>query len=212
MCIGARQHRAERCARRARAGGLWMDANGKIRGALLLGRMRYVRKLGEDASRRILDALTAKDRLALVELRSSASYSSELLLRLDAAIATESSNGNREEALIAIGQWSADASFGPTGTLRSHAGTNDPHSLLREVPRVHAGLQGAGPRGYERVGAHAAVVRSVQGHCRECGDCLTNVGWLRRAIELSGGRDVQVTETACIGRGGSCCEFRCEWR
>jgi hypothetical protein len=191
-----------------------MHINEKVRGALLLGRLRYVRGLGALTARRILDSLEGEDRKLLEEggVRPAEWYSARLLDRLDGAIAATSANGNREAVLVAIGQSSAEVSFGQTGALHHHAGKNDPHALLKEVSRVHAGFQGAGERGYARVGARSALLRSVRGHRNGGGDCLTNVGWLRRAIELCGGRDAQVFETACIGRGGSCCEYRCEWR
>jgi hypothetical protein len=191
-----------------------MNYKGKVRGALLLARLRYVRSLGVERSLRILASLEPEMRMGLDERKivPSSWYPAELMLKFDEAIAAEAANGDRAAVLVAIGQFAADASFGPTGPLRPYAGQNDPHALLRDVPRVHAGLAGGGTRGYARVGARAALVRAVKGHRNEGGDCLTNVGWLQRAIERCGGRDVQVVETACIGRGGSCCEFRCEWR
>ena len=191
-----------------------MDYNGKVRGALLLARLRYVRSLGTVRTLRILASLEPELRVGLDERKIVPSnwYAAEAVHRLDEAIAHEAAGGDREAALVAIGQFNADASFGPTGPLLPFAGQNDPHALLRAVPRIHAGLAGAGSRGYARVGARAALVRAVKGHRNEGGDCLTNVGWLKRAIERCGGRDVQVVETACIGRGGSCCEYRCEWR
>jgi hypothetical protein len=203
-----------RRALRAGAGGLSMDYNGKVKGALLLARLRFVRSLGAARALGVLTALEPEQRVLLDERRlvPTTWYAGELLQKLDDAIAAVAGNGDRATTLVAIGRHSAETSFGPTGTLRPYAGLKDPHALLREVPRVHAGLHGAGDRGYVRLGTRAAVVRAVKGHRNEGGDCLTNVGWLGRAIELCGGRDVTVLETACIGRGGSCCEFRCQWR
>jgi uncharacterized protein (TIGR02265 family) len=191
-----------------------MDFNGKVKGALLLARLRYVRGLGVERARAIRAALPPECGEALDERRLLPAdwYPAELMLKLDAAIADEAGGVDRAVVLVAMGQFSAQASFGPTGALRTFAGQNDPHALLREVPRLHAGLAGAGPRGYARVGDRAALLRAVKGHRNEGGDCLSNVGWLQRAIELCGGREVRVVETACIGRGGSCCEYRCEWR
>jgi uncharacterized protein (TIGR02265 family) len=191
-----------------------MDFNGKVRGAQLLARLRYARSLGAEASRRIVASLEPELRVRLDERKilQDSWYPADSMLRLDDAIATVAGRGDRAAVLVAIGQFAADASFGPTGTLLPYAGQKDPHALLRDVPRVHAGLAGAGERGYAKVGDRAALVRAVKGHRNEGGDCLTNVGWLQRAIERCGGRDVQVVETACIGRGGSCCEYRCEWR
>jgi len=37
------------------------------------------------------------------------------------------------------------------------------------------------------------------------------VGWHERAIELSGGSEVRVTETRCRTRGDAVCEYRCVW-
>jgi hypothetical protein len=191
-----------------------MDHNGKVRGALLLARLRYVRSLGAARALRIVASLEPEVRVILDERKLVPSnwYAADVVHALDGAIAVEAGGGDRAAVLVAIGQFNADASFGPTGPLLPYAGQNDPHALLRAVPQLHAGLAGAGTRGYAKVGARAALVRAVKGHRNDGGDCLTNVGWLQRAIERCGGRDVQVIETACIGRGGSCCEYRCEWR
>jgi len=186
----------------------------KVKGAALLGRLRYAKGLGAETARSVLAALAPEERVLLEggKVLAGEWYSGELLLRLEWAIASVTAKGDREAVLVAIGQSTADAGFGPTGALHSFAGSHDPHALLREVPKVHAGLQGAGARGYSRTGARSAVLRAVRGNRNGGGDCLTHLGWLRRAIELCGGLDVHVSETACIGRGGSCCEFRCEWR
>ena len=42
-------------------------------------------------------------------------------------------------------------------------------------------------------------------------DCLTTVGWMGKAIECSGGRQVQVLEKLCRNRGAAHCEFHCAW-
>lgn len=191
-----------------------MDFDGKVKGAPLLARMRFVRSLAPEASSAILGALEEGDRRFLegTELRPERWFPAEVLLRLDAAIASALGNGDRSAVLVALGEFLAEACFGPTGALRPLAVARDPHALLREVPRVHPDLHGAGARGYARIGARAALVRASKGHRNQGDDCLTNVGWLRRAVEICGGREVRVTETACVGRGGNCCEYRCEWR
>ena len=42
-------------------------------------------------------------------------------------------------------------------------------------------------------------------------DCLTVVGWHERAIELSGGRGVQVAEECCRTKGADHCAYLCSW-
>lgn len=41
--------------------------------------------------------------------------------------------------------------------------------------------------------------------------CLSVLGWAERSIELSGGADVKIAETACRTRGGPACRFRASW-
>lgn len=43
-------------------------------------------------------------------------------------------------------------------------------------------------------------------------NCLTTVGWLERALEISGGRAVRIEELQCRGRGAPHCEFRVSWQ
>jgi hypothetical protein len=191
-----------------------MASQGKVKGTLLLSRMKYLRANGAGAVRAALERLPPADRELLdgMLLLPSCWYPGDLLKRLDDAIANSLARGERAAILIDIGHFSADLNLGPTGVLRPYLRENDPHALLREVPRIHASLHGGTERRYERLGDRAAVVRSARVDGREGDDCLTTVGWLRRAIELCGGRNVQVVEAACLARGGSCCEYRCEWQ
>lgn len=42
--------------------------------------------------------------------------------------------------------------------------------------------------------------------------CLSVMGWAERSVELSGGKDVRLVETACRARGDGDCSFRVTWR
>jgi len=191
-----------------------MEATGRVKGALLLARMSYVRAMGPTTAKRILERVPPLDRELLEGLLVYPAfwYPTEVLRRLDEAIAGELSNGDRATILADIGQYSADQNFGPIGALHTWVREDDPHALLREIPRIQASLFGSGEHTYERLGDGAAIVRSLEGDGHEGEACITTVGWLVRAIELCGGRDVEVKETACLAHGGRCCEFRCEWR
>lgn len=191
-----------------------MDITGKVKGTLLLTRVRYLRGMGATMASRVLARLTREDRELLdgTLLLPALWYPADVLWRLEQAIAAEAANGDRASVLVDVGQFAADKSFGANGVLRAYVREDDPHALLREVQNIHLMLRGYGKREYERVDERAAVVRAGLERGRDGDDCLTTVGWLRRAIELCGGRDVQVTETACLARGGGCCEYRCEWR
>jgi uncharacterized protein (TIGR02265 family) len=190
-----------------------MANEGKVKGTLLLSRMKYLRANGAGAVRAALGRLPPADRDVLdgMLLLPACWYPAEILKRLDEAIATSLAGGERTAILLDVGQFSADHNLGPSGVLRAYLREDDPHALLREVPRIHASLHGGTERRYEWTGERSAVVRSARVDGREGDDCLTTVGWLKRAIELCGGRDVQVLEARCLSKGAPCCEFRCEW-
>jgi hypothetical protein len=190
-----------------------MDDSGRIKGTLLVSRMKYLRSQGGGAVAAVLERLPAEDREALdgLLLLTSAWYPAGLLKRLDTAITAALANGERSAMLLDLGQHSANVNLGPGGVLRPFLRVDDPHGLLREVPRIHSFQHGAGLRTYERIGERAAVLRTLASDGFVGDDCLTTVGWLQRAIELAGGRDVQVAELTCLARGAPCCEYLCEW-
>lgn len=191
-----------------------MEPTGRVKGAVLLARMGYVRGMGQSTASRILERIPPRDRELLEGLLVYPAfwYPTDVLRRLDDAVAEEVAHGDRAAVLADMGHYSADHNFGPDGALRPWVRESDPHALLREIPKIQASLFGSGEHTYERTGDRAAIVRTLEGDGHEGEDCLTTVGWLRRAIELCGGREVEVAETACLGRGGGCCEFRCDWR
>ena len=42
-------------------------------------------------------------------------------------------------------------------------------------------------------------------------DCLTVVGWYRRALAMCGARAPRVVEEECRAKGGSVCRYRLSW-
>ena len=185
---------------------------GTVKGTLLIARMKYLRAQGLDASERVLRRLAQADQATLRGmLLPSNWYPSDLLLRLEMTIAAVLAQGDRRKLFLDMGQFSAETNLGPNGVQRPYLRDGDPHFLLRNVPRMYASQHSEGSRTYEQTGSHAAIVRTIDGEEPDAEDCLTAVGWLGRAIELSGGRAVSVDETQCRARGGACCEYVCKW-
>ncbi len=187
--------------------------HGNVKGTLVIARMKYLRAQGQDASERVLRRLSQADQQVLRGmLLPSSWYAADLLMRFEMTIAAVLAQGDRRALFIDMGQFSADTNLGTNGTQRPYLREGDPHFLLRNVPRMYAAQHSAGTRTYEQTGAHAAVIRTLDdGGEADADDCLTAVGWLRRAIELSGGRSVSVDETRCRAKGASSCEFVCAW-
>jgi uncharacterized protein (TIGR02265 family) len=185
---------------------------GKVKGTLVIARMKYVRAQGPDGSERVLRRLTQADQAVLRGmLLPSTWYPADLLARLEMTIAAVLANGDRRALFVALGQFSANTNLGEKGVQRPYVKPGDPHFLLRNVPRMYASQHSGGTRTYEQTGLRSAVVRTLDGDGADVEDCLTTLGWLRRAVELSGGHAVTVAETRCRAEGAPCCEYAVSW-
>ena len=185
---------------------------GKVKGSLLIARMKYLRARGADDAERVLRRSSTTDQQVLRGmLLPSSWYAADLVLRLEMTIVALLAHGDRGELFLDMGRFTADTNLGPNGVQRPYFKQDDPHYLLRNVPRMYAAQHSAGLRTYEELGPKSAFIRTLDGEQTNAEDCLTAIGWLKRAIELSGGRIVTVEETRCRSRGADCCEYVCRW-
>jgi uncharacterized protein (TIGR02265 family) len=185
---------------------------GTVKGTLVIARMKYLRAQGLDSSERVMRRLSQADQAVLRGmLLPSTWYPADLLMRFEMTIAAVLANGDRRALFMDMGHFSAETNLGPSGVQRPFLKQGDPHFLLRNVPRMYASQHSQGMRVYEQAGPRGAIVRTLDGEEPDAEDCLTTVGWLERAVELSGGRAVTVDEPQCRARGGSCCEFVVRW-
>lgn len=184
---------------------------GKVKGTLLIARMKFLRAQGTIKIEDVLKRLPDPDRTLLQGiLLPSTWYPAELLTRLETALAAVVTRGDRTRAFAEMGRFSAQANLGPGGVQRPYVREGNPHHLLERLPRMYVSQHTSGRRTYERVDDNSAVIRSYE--CDDpMDDCLFVVGWLQRAIELSGGVDVSVVETQCRTRGAPHCEYRARW-
>jgi uncharacterized protein (TIGR02265 family) len=186
---------------------------GKVKGTLLLARLKYVEAQGAEKAGRVLRHLSKADQVALQGIvLQSGWYPADLLLRLEMTAAAILANGDRTRLFLDMGRFTASKNLGPTGSQRPFVRDGDPQRLLADVPRMYSSQHSSGRREYERAHERAALVRTLGDEEVLAEDCLTTVGWLQRAIEICGGRGVSVVETRCRARRAECCEFRCEWQ
>jgi uncharacterized protein (TIGR02265 family) len=180
----------------------------KVKGGALASRLAFVRaERGDDAVERVLARLPEEDRKACTPILAGGWYSFELNQRLDDAIAAEMGIG--ENIFLVIGEKSAEHNL--NGPHRAMLSPGDPHGLLRRAPQIYQMYYDAGRRTYERAGDKKAALRTFDAPTFSRHDCLTVVGWHRKAIEMCGGANARVTETKCRAKGAECCEYVCEW-
>ncbi len=184
------------------------ESKGRVKGGAIQSRLAFVREHGgEEAAGRVLARLSEEDRKACGRALAAAWYPFDLNERLDDAIAAEMGMGDK--VFILMGEKSAAHNLG--STHRVFMTDRDPHGLLRRAAQIYQAYYDTGRREYERLGDHTAALRTYDSATVSKHDCLTVVGWHRKAIEMCGGTNVRVTETKCRARGDNVCEYVCEW-
>jgi hypothetical protein len=180
----------------------------KVKGGALLSRLAFVREnRGEEGVQRVLARLSDEDRGACAQILTGGWYPFALNERLDQAVAAEMGMG--ENVFLLIGEKSAIQNLnGPHKALLS---PGDPHGLLRRTPQIYQMYYDTGRRTYDAAGEKKAILRTYDAPVFSRQDCLTVIGWHRKAIELCGGKQVRVTETKCRANGAEYCEYVCEW-
>jgi uncharacterized protein (TIGR02265 family) len=180
----------------------------RVKGGALLARFAFVRELrGEEAVQHVIARLPEADRTACASIFTGGWYPFELNERIDAAVAAEMGMGN--DVFLLMGEKSAAQNL--AGAHRPMLTPGDPHGFLQRAPQIYRLYYDTGHREYERAGEKRAILRTFDAETFSRNDCLTVVGWHRKAIELCGGRDVRVTETKCRAKGAEHCEYICEW-
>ena len=182
----------------------------RVKGTLLIARMKFLRAQGLPATEMVLDHMAPADQAALRGmLLPSSWYPADLVGRLEDAIATIVSKEDRGACFARMGRFSADVNFGAGGLRRTHIHRGDPHHVLGCVSRIYASVYEKGRRSYERTGPRSAVIRSYDSESYD--HCQATVGWLQRLVELSDATGVRVNELQCRSAGASHCEFAIEW-
>ncbi len=183
----------------------------RVKGSVLLARLSYVREHGGEAAlEKVIARLPRADQdvlrgwILLIEW-----YPLDLELRLDDAISEVLSPNDKSKVFLDMGRASAQMNL--DGPQKSYVRAGDPHFLLSLAPKIYADYHTAGRRVYERAGDKAALVKTFDAETVTANDCLTVVGWLERAVELSGGKNVKVTQARCRAQGDPHCEYRCAW-
>ena len=134
-------------------------------------------------------------------------YPFELKERLDEAIAQELGIG--DQVFLLMGEMSATHNLG--AAHKAFVVDRDPHGLLGRAAQIYQMYYDTGHRTYEKLGDKKAKLTTSESTTFSKHDCLTVVGWHRKAIEMCGGSNVRVTESRCRTKDAEACEYVCEW-
>lgn len=181
----------------------------QVKGSVLKSRLAFVEEhAGKEGLARVLAALGGEDQQQLKSLLTMQWYPFELGQRLDDAIVREV-GGGRREFFERLGAASADKNLATVH--RSFVAAGDPHGFLEKAPQIYALYYGTGRRAYARTGDREGVLTTSDAETFSTPDCLTVIGWYRRALELCGATKVRIVEEECRARGGAVCRYRVAW-
>ena len=182
-----------------------------VKGSVLRTRLALVDELAPgDGRRRVLARLDGKERDTLSSLLASAWYPFELGQRLDEAIVQEL-GGGRTDFFERLGEASAEKNLGAGGVHRAFLVPGDPQAFLAKTPLVYSYYLRPRPARLREAGEREAVLTTRDAETFSAPDCLTVVGWYRRALEMCGAQSPRVVEEECRAKGGSVCRYRLSW-
>jgi uncharacterized protein (TIGR02265 family) len=181
----------------------------QIKGSVLMSRLGFVEQLaGKDGVERVLATLGVQDQTALRHLVAIQWCPFELGRRLDDAIVQVVGHG-RAQFFERLGAASAETNLATVH--RAFLAPGDPHAFLAKAPQIYKLYYDTGRRDYTKTGEREAVLTTFDAETFSSPDCLTVVGWHRKALELCGVSRVQIVEDECRARGGKVCRYRISW-
>jgi uncharacterized protein (TIGR02265 family) len=182
----------------------------KVKGSILKSRLAFVREqAGEEALRKVIASLPAEDQRALNGIVPVAWLPFELGKRLDEAI-VQVVGGGSLSYFERLGEASAEKNLGTVHAAFLAPG--DPHAFLAKAPQIYRMYYQVGRREYERVGEREALLTTHDAETFSKPDCLTVIGWYKKALEMCGAKNPRIYEEECRASGGSACRYRVTWQ
>jgi hypothetical protein len=181
----------------------------QVKGSVLRSRVAFIEEhFGKEGVQRVLESLDPADRSALRILLPPKWYPFDLGKRLDDAIFAVLGNG-RPEFFERLGAASAEHNL--QGAHSGFLMPGNPHGFLTRSPNIYRLYYETGYREYERTGEDGGVLTTHEAETYSAPDCLTVIGWYRRALEMCGATDVRIEEEECRAHGGAVCRYRMAW-
>lgn len=181
----------------------------QIKGTVIKARLAFVEQhWGRDGVDRITAALPPEDADHLRAVLSVKWYPLGLGERLDDSI-VQVLGGGDQGVFERLGEASADANL---ATLhRSFLTPGRPHAFLGKAQHIYQLYYEVGRRTYEQSGERSGTLTTFDAETFSAPDCLTVIGWYRRALEMCGASGVRIRHPECRARGGEVCRYELDW-
>jgi len=181
----------------------------QIKGVILKSRLAFVEQFfGKEGVQRVLAAMPQNDQRTLRMLFTSNWYPFELGKALDDTI-VRVLGGGKVEFFERLGAASAEKNL---ATVHSGFLTKgDAQGFLAKTPSIYSLYYESGRREYEQVGPKEGVLTTYDAQTFSAPDCLTVIGWYKKALEMCGVRGIEIVEQECRAKGGKVCRYRVRW-
>ncbi len=181
----------------------------KVKGSVLKARLAFVEdRFGEAGLDRVLENLSPEDQSTLRTLLPIQWCEFELGKRLDEAI-VRVLGGGKTEFFERLGEASAERNL---STLhQSFLKPGDPQGFLAKAPQIYRLYYKTGRREYQPTGTNEGVLTTHEAETFSTADCLTVIGWYRKALQMCGAKGVKMVEEECRAQGGDVCRYRISW-
>jgi hypothetical protein len=182
----------------------------QIKGSVVKSRLTFVEEhFGRVGLQRTLNSLSTEDRDALVMVLPVKWYPFELGKRLDDAIVSVLGRGD-VEFFERLGSASAEKNL--TTVHKGFLTDKNPHGFLAKAPTIYRVYYETGRRQYEKTGEKEGVLTTFDAETFSSPDCLTVIGWHKKALDMLGVRGVMMSEEECRATGGKVCRYRISWQ
>lgn len=182
----------------------------RTKGAAVINRITILKEhYGEDVYEEILEKMKPENREQLSNMLFSSWYDANLFMDLN--ICTAKTLGKKHPDIsVKIGELTADSSL--KGIYSSKLKENNVAETLKRVPSIWNAFHDGGEFNIE-VKEGNRVEMTVRGYPLPHEEfCANLLGWSRRLLELSGGRQVEVKHTKCVCKGDNECLFVSTWK
>jgi uncharacterized protein (TIGR02265 family) len=182
----------------------------KVKGSVLKSRLEFVRtEFGEAGLNKVLDSLSEEDQKVLGRLVAVTWVDFDVGKRLDDAI-VKLVGGGSTRFFERLGEASAEVNLASLHSAFLTPG--DPQAFLAKAPQIYRLYYDVGWREYHKTGEREGVLTTHEAETFSKTDCMTVIGWYRKALELCGARNVRIVEEECRASGGSVCRYRVSWQ
>ncbi|MEO8294869.1 MAG: TIGR02265 family protein, partial [Gemmatimonadota bacterium] len=160
----------------------------QVKGSVLKSRLVFIEEhFGEAGVKQVLESLSPEDQQVFRMILTVKWYPFELGKRMDNAI-VQVLGGGRPEFFERLGEASAEKNL---STLHHGFMTEGrPHAFLAKAPAIYALYYETGRREYQQTGEKSGVLTTHDAETFSTADCLTVVGWYRRALQMCGAQGV----------------------